>query len=134
MEITNAEIRGSQTSASYFRLMPIARISAGIGDGQPIPIAPLAGDMISLITPDIQEYHIFFLQINMTGVNAGGTISVYGTNDGEKTDTAFATKTTTAGAMNAGLNMVNFGSKKLVIEITGITSGTISDITLTCKR
>lgn len=132
--ISNTEIRGSTTAASFFDLMPVARAAAGIADGQPIPIAPLAGDLISFVTPSVIEYYNFFLQVNLDGVNASGTISVYGSNDGIKTDTALATKTTTAGTMAAGLNISNVGSKFLVIEITAITSGTISSILLNCKR
>lgn len=132
--INNTEIRGSQTSSSFFELMSIARAVAGVADGQPIPIAPLTGDAISILTPSVMEYSNFFLQINLHGVNASGTISVFGSNDGVKTDTALATKTTTAGVMNAGINIIGVGSKYLIIELTSMTSGTISDIFLNCKR
>ena len=134
------EERGALTSSAFYDLMPHAYMGyrgSGTYDKNSnggIDITTLTSNKILVVSPPILEYRVCHFQVNFYGLNSGGTINLYASNDGDKTDTVFATRTTTAGAMNASFNLINFGAKHLVVEITGITTGYISTMTLVGKR
>jgi hypothetical protein len=133
--INNTEIRGSQTSASFFDLMSIAREVVGVDPGQPIDLS-VHTDFI-VLTPSIMEYNVIFIQINFENLLfEDGSVLLFLTNDGQFVPSnEFDSFNMGAGGDHiSSINFYGVGSKFIAIKFVGFTQGTVSSITLNCKR